>query len=263
MFIFYVDESGSSNRHCEPLEDGQTPIFLMASLAFKSSCWRSLDRTFQTLKRQFFSAEIGTRRASEYEVKGNDLVRPGNKTSRRRHAFLEKSLELCQTYNGRGFAVVFRKNHVNPTAKHSQYNMGLQYMVERFDHFLEETNEGLSNHGLMIADSRMKNLDLNVAASHLSYVFGHTQGMRYKRIVEAPTFTFSELSVGIQLTDIFAAALYAQHYRRHCSGIANASDYSHVKFVDDHLEALQWRSAKAYDGYMMRGYRFLDHSEAP
>jgi hypothetical protein len=270
MFIFYVDESGSSNSHREPLLDGQTPIFLMASLAFKTSTWRTLDRSYQALKRQFFSAEIGTRRVTQYEVKGNDLIRPGNKKSSRRHAFLRKTLELCQSHGAKGFAVIFKKNPIKPVPKDSQYNMGIQYMVERFDHFLEETSEGLTDpfpaidaHGLIIADSRMKNLDLNVATSHLSFMFGNTVGLQCKRVIEAPTFTFSELSVGIQVTDIFASALYAQSYQRHCGSISNAGDYSHMKFVDEYLDALQWRSIKAYNGYSMRGYRFLDHSVSP
>jgi hypothetical protein len=273
MFIFYVDESGSSNSHKEPLEDGQTPIFVLAALAVRTSCWRTLDRSYQGLKKKFFSAEVArrpNRRVEAYEVKGNDLIRPGNRTSRRRHVFMAQALELCRANEARGFAVIFRKNSANPVAKHSQYNMGLQYMVERFDHFLEETSEGLTapftaedSYGIIIADSRMKNLDMNVATSHLSFIFGHTLGSQCRRVVEAPTFTSSELSVGVQLTDIFASALYAQYYRRHCAGIGNASDYSHMKFVDDHLEALQWRSSKAYDGYFMRGYRFLDHSVPP
>jgi hypothetical protein len=270
MFIFYVDESGSPTGHSEPLLDGQTPLFVIASLAFRAPHWRQLDRAYRDLKVKFFSTEIGTRRPELYEVKGSDLIRPGNKTSRRRLVFLEKTLALCKNYEGAGFAVIFRKTPIEPTSKTSMYNMGLQYGVERFSHFLDETAEGLNPtvspydaQGIIVADSRMRNLDLNVAILHLSFIFGNPVGQRCERIVEAPTFTFSELSVGVQLADIFASAIYSQNYRKACSGIGNAKDYSHLAFVDDYLRDLQWQSKKAYSGYYMRGYRFLDHSVPP
>lgn len=270
MFIFYVDEAGSNTPHSEPLLNGQTPLFILASLAFKCSSWRLLDRQYLALRKKFFSKEIGTRKAETYEIKGNDLVCPRNAHSRRRHAFMKAALALCKHHSAQGFAVVFRKNCVTPSSKNSMYNMGIQYMVERFGHFLDETAAGLTDgfpagecHGMMIADSRMKNLDLNVSLSHLSFVFGNQIGQQCQRIVEAPTFTFSQLSVGVQLTDLFASALFAQHYHRHCSTIGNAGNYGHTTFVDEYLKDLQWHSKKAYNGYMMRGYRVLDHRDPP
>jgi hypothetical protein len=109
----------------------------------------------------------------------------------------------------------------------------------------------------------MRNLDLNVATSHLTFIFGHPIGRQCVRIIEAPTFTHSELSVGIQLTDIFAAFLYARLYRRTCRTIANALDYSHVAYADDYLDALEWHAVRPYNGFMLRGYRSLDHSVPP
>jgi hypothetical protein len=270
MFIFYVDESGSPTGHKEPLLDGQTPLFVIASLAFKADVWRDLDRAYRDLKVKFFSSEIGNRRPEQYEVKGSDLIRPGNKTSRRRLTFMRRALELCLKFDGQGFAVIFRKNPVKPTPKNSQYNMGLQYGVERFDHFLDEIAGGLNPRfkpydaqGIIVADSRMKNLDMNVAISHLSFIFGNPLGQQCQRIIEAPTFTFSELSVGVQLADIFAVSIYSQFYRKVCTGITGSLDYSHLAFVDDYLRDLQWQAQRAYNGYFMRGYRYLDHSVPP
>lgn len=93
--------------------------------------------------------------------------------------------------------------------------MALQYLVERVNCFLQETSEGLTtgfqaqhSQGVLIADTRQNNLDLNVAVSHLSFIFGNPIGLTCLRVIEAPTFTFSQLSVGLQLTDIFAACMY-------------------------------------------------------
>lgn len=270
MFVFYVDEGGSPNSHSEPLQDGQTPLFVIASLAFQADCWRSLDRAYRDLKSKFLRKEIGNRRPEQYEVKGSDIVRPSNATSRRRHTFMRHALTLCQDNNAAGFAVVFKKDPLSPTSKTSLYNMGMQYVVERFSRFLEETSEGVTPgftaynaQGMIVADSRMKNLDMNVALSHLSFIFGHSIGKTCKRVIEAPTFTYSQLSVGVQLTDLFASALYAQYYRRMCSTIPKALDYSHMTYVEDFTKKLQWQAQKPYQGYTLRGYRILDHSVPP
>ncbi len=247
--------------------DGQTPLFVLASLAFHADAWRSVDRSYLELKKKFFSKEIGKGRPELFEMKGSQLVRPGNKDSRRAHTFVRRVLELCSNNHMAGFAVGFKKNPIHPTSRTSMYTMALQYLVERFSGFLEETHQGLTlgyaaqhAQGIIVADSRMRNLDLNVAISHLSFIFGNPVGQRCTRVIEAPTFTHSELSVGIQLTDIFAACLYARYYRRTCRTIANAFDYSHMAYSDDCLDKLEWRAKTPTNGFFLRGIRFLDHS---
>ncbi len=150
--------------------------------------------------------------------------------------------------------------------------MALQYLCERFNILMKEVNKGIeprypqeASHGIIIADSRMRNLDLNVALSHLTFIFGHPIGQRCLRMIEAPTFTHSELSVGIQLTDIFSSCVYSQAYRRNCKGTAGALDYSHMSYLDnlDAFNSLHYRSQQAYDGYYKKGFRYLDHSESP
>jgi hypothetical protein len=95
MFLLYVDESGSPHFHEEPLLNGQTPIFVLASLVFHADHWRTIDRLYQAMKVRFFSKEIGTNRPEQYEVKGTELICPHNRTSRRRHAFVRHVMDLC------------------------------------------------------------------------------------------------------------------------------------------------------------------------
>lgn len=267
MFLFYVDESGAPRSHDEPLREGQTPIFVLASLGFPGDRWRAVDRAYLAMKARFFSPEIGDRRPEYYEAKGTNLVGPHNRGSRRRHAFVRQAMQLCIDNQAKGFAVIFKKNPNNPIPANSMYTMALQYLVERFNCFLEETAEGHSvgfqqedAQGIIVADSRMNNLDLNVAISHLSFIFGNPVGQRCDRLIEAPTFTFSQLSVGLQLTDIFASCIYAQSYRRHIQGIPGCVDYSHMVYVVEYLNNLEFRSTQAYDGHFVRGYRFIDFS---
>jgi hypothetical protein len=267
MFLFYVDESGSPHHHAEPLLNGQTPIFVLASLVLHADRWRTIDRLYRELKVRFFEKEIGDRPPEQYEVKGSELVGPHNRTSRRRHAFVRCVMDLCLRNDARGFAIIIRKNALAPTPAISMYTMALQYLVERFNCFLEETTEGLTtgfgvqhSQGVLIADTRLNNLDLNVAVSHLSFVFGNPIGQRCLRVIEAPTFTFSQLSVGLQLTDIFAACIYATAYRRHSPDVQGGHDYSHMQYFSSYADRLEFKSQKLHDGYRIRGYRFIDFS---
>ena len=112
-----------------------------------------------------------------------------------------------------------------------------------------------------MADTRVNNLDLNVAISHLSFIFGNPVGQTCIRAIEVPTFTFWQLSVGLQLTDILAACLYARAYRRHCRGIQAGCDYSHMEYFSSYADHLEFRSQETHDGYRIGGYRFIDFSE--
>ncbi len=269
MYIFYVDESGSPQRHDLPLKDGQTPLFVLACLAFQSERWRTLDRAYRALKARFFPDEIGDKRPELHEIKGTDLIGPHNRTSHRRHAFAKSVLALCRANQARGFAVIIKKSAPEPMSQTSMYTMSLQYLVERFHCFLDETSQGLTvglppedRQGVVIADTRLNHLDLNVAISHLSFIFGNPTGQKCTRIVEAPTFTFSELSVGLQLTDIFAAYTYARTYYRHCHGIPGGRDYSHLDYFGYQADTLEFWSENTYDGHRIRGYRFINLSES-
>ena len=164
---------------------------------------------------------------------------------------------------------MFRKNSTSPISSISMYTMALQYLVERFNCFLEETSQGLVEgfeaqpyHGVIIVDSRLKTLDLNVAVSHLSFIFGNPIGQKCLRMIEAPTFTFSQLSVGLQLTDIFAAGIYSKMYRRHCHEIAGGHDYTHMAYFAGYADRLEFRSRMDYAGHHVRGYRFINFSDA-
>ena len=269
MFIFYVDESGSPHAHSEPIANGETPLFVLAALAIQAEDWRQLDRAYLGLKTRFFQTEIGKRRPELYEVKGTTLIGPHNKSSRRRHAFAQQAFSLCLANKARGFAVILRKSATEPVNPTSMYTMALQYLVERFHCFMYETTCGLTSgirrqhgQGIIIADARLNNLDLNVAVSHLSFMFGNETGRKCTSIIEAPTFTFSQLSVGLQLTDIFASFVYARSYVRNCSKMLGAHDYSHLNYFNPLADRLEFLSQESYDGRRVRGYRYIDLSGA-
>jgi len=260
--VFYIDEAGSSQRYSIPIrpDRGQTAIFCLFALALPLSGWRHFDREYLQLKRKFFPKEIAasTRRAEQWEVKGNELCSPRNKDSQRRHAFLGRVFELGQRYEATAFGITFIKKQANPMGREARYCMGLQYLAERFNAFLAESST--YDEGILIADSRMKSLDLNVAVSYLSYIFGHETGRLLTQLAESPLFADSRLTAGLQIADNIAAVLFANHYHYYCSRVPGAPDYSHIPpRYWSRLDAMQFKSRQLYDEYPMYGFRVCDH----
>ncbi len=256
MYFFYVDEAGSPEGHHEPLLDGETPIFSLNSLCVKENDWRDLDRDYLRLKKRFFHKEIGNGIPEYFEIKGSELTRPGNRANKRGHSFIEQVFHLCKKYSTPLFSIIFIKNSAEPTSKKSLYTMALQYLCERFQAFLEEGGTG--ENGIVIIDSRMHNIDLEVAQSHLSFVFGHKTGRTCDRILEAPMFSNSKLTAGLQIADIIGSCVYTNFYHRNCMFVPGALDYSHMVRYWSELSGLEFKSQKLYDGHPRNGYRVID-----
>lgn len=258
MYFFYIDESGSPEGHHEPLLNGETPIFSLNALCIRDNEWRDLDREYLTLKNRFFRNEIGTKRPEYFEIKGSELTRPGSRTSKRAHQFIKQVITLCKKHNATLFSIIFIKDVVKPTSKRSLYTMALQYLCERFQIFLEESL--YQTNSILILDSRMHNVDLEVAQSHMSFIFGHETGKTCDRILEAPMFANSKLTVGLQLVDIVGSCIYGNFYQRNCMFVQGALDYLHMAAYWPDLDSLQFKSKNLYDGHNKNGFRVIDFS---
>lgn len=260
--LIYIDEAGSPDPHHAPLVSGETPLFTLAALAFPLSEWRARDRAFLRLKRQFFPDLLGRpgKRDEEYEVKGRDLTGPHQAKSERRQEFNRRVLRFIRQYDGTAFAATFLKSAAAPASSRSMYTHALQILVERISVAVAQSKT--YDHALLICDSRMKGVsghDIDVARSHMSYIFGHATGRTFTNIVEAPLFADSRLTVGLQLVDILAANLYANYHDYYLPNQSGAPDYSHARGNWPLVDALQFRSIIEVDGFPMFGYRVIDH----
>ncbi len=258
MYFYYIDESGSTHPHSIPIENGQTPVFTLSSLAVHEQTWRELDRQYLYLKREFFPKEIGTKRAEYHEVKGNYLISPAHRDSKRNAEFLRRVLRLCDSLGVKAFSISFLKNHENPASAKSMYSLALQYLVERL-HLHLETSPG-ENQGLIIVDERSRELDRDVAQSHLSFLFGNPTGRTFYMMVEAPLFADSKLTAGIQIADIVGACLYANTIRQKCGEVDGAPDYSGIAKFWPMLDKLQFRGPPLNPSFSTTyGYRIINH----
>ena len=255
MFYFYIDESGNPEGYHIPIQGSETPLFVLTSLCIHETNWRNVTHDLNYLKQRFFKNEIGAEPPHYFEIKGNDLTRPGNRNNRRNHAYLDSILRLCDKYTLPFFSVIIRKDHITPTNKTSLYTMSLQYLVERFQIFLDDNNDN----GLMIIDSRVHNIDFQVAQSHLSFVFGNITGKQCNRIIEAPMFTDSRLTAGLQLVDTVSSCIYTDNYYWKCRTIPGAHNYRHMTKYRPYLAGREFHSKFSHSGYMKHGYRYIKH----
>ncbi|WP_446009264.1 DUF3800 domain-containing protein [Candidatus Electrothrix sp.] len=256
--VLYVDESGDIRKHNVPLKNGQTPIFTLTGLALPLEEWRNIDRELLYLKRNFFEAEISksNKRAESYEVKGNTLCSPRNKSSRRNHIYIIKLCEMVGRYDGKLFCVSVVKDPEKPTPPTSIYTFSLQYMSERFNTFISEHRS--FDKGIIIADST-KRFDNDVAKSHMSFIFGAENGKQLQHIYEAPLFADSQLTAGLQIVDNLSSLVFTNHYQYYCSNVEGACSYEHMKQHWDRTKWLEFKSKKKYDGYLKYGFKTLRH----
>jgi len=255
MFFFYIDESGSPDRHHVPILVGETPIFVLTSICIHETDWRKIGHDFVMLKQRFFKNEIGSNVPMITEIKGTELSRPGSRSNRRNHAYIKGVLQLCNVYSMPFFSIIIKKDNIHPADKTSIYTMSLQYLVERFQAFLDEHDDN----GLMIVDSRVHNIDSQVANSYLSYVFGNVSGRQCNRIIEAPMFADSRLTAGLQIVDIVSSCIYTNQYYLKCRHISGAADYSHMRQYQSYLNNREFHSKFRHNGYLKHGYRYIRH----
>lgn len=269
--VFYIDEAGSSHGHHIPIRKGETPIFTLAALAFPLSEWRERDRSYLALKRKFFPDYLGKgkKRDEEIEIKGNELTAPRSINSPRKVEFNKQTLKYILKHHGIGFGVTFLKNSDHPTSSMSIYTQGLQILVERFSAYVSESTE--FENAIIICDSRMKGgtendqsysekgLDISVARSHMSYIFGNKTGKQFTNIIEAPLFADSRLTVGLQLVDIFASNLFTTQYCYNQLGhTEGGEDYSHMSKFWPLIKTLEFQSQQTKNGYTLFGYKTID-----
>jgi hypothetical protein len=259
--VIYVDEAGNPDSHQEPLVSGETPLITLAGVALPLSDWRRRDRAFLRLKKQFFPDMMGRpgKRDEEVEIKGRDLTSPHQRTSSRRQEFNRQALKFVDQCGGKALAATFLKSSSNPMSGHSLYTKALQILVERISLFVAESTA--YDQAILICDSRMKGvvgLDIEVARSHMSYIFGHATGRTFTNIVEAPLFADSRLTVGLQLADIVAANLYSCHYDYYLRGTAGALNYAHAHAYWPLLDSIQFKAVGQVGGFPIFGYRVVD-----
>ena len=209
MYFCYVDESGDTAT-LHSVTAPIAPALVIAGIIVHADRLPALTSAFLDIKRSFFpgNREIAAPFLDTIlrEVKGDRLRSDAASPSRRRrtHAigYLDHILRLLITHNAKIIGRVWIKKIGATHDSRALYTSSVQAICGHFENFLAANN----SQGLIVADSREKTQNAQVAHSIFTQMFKHG-GNEYPHILEMPTFGHSENHAGLQLADALASGL--------------------------------------------------------
>ncbi len=156
---------------------------------------------------------LGSYELAECEVKSNWMRMPTER--KKRSPFLsalndDDMTRLTETYfrqvvecNTIILPCVIDKRHLYDHATHETLRIkACEFLLERIQHYMREYHP--KHRVLIMMDDTSKKLNRAIAMKHASFQRAGNRNMAFPAIVEYPFFTRSELSNGVQLSDLLA-----------------------------------------------------------
>jgi hypothetical protein len=222
--ICYVDESGDTrNLPVVPPHGNITPVLVVVGVVIDQRLLDNLTRSFVNLKARFYPRLVSnsSHRLGRIlpEIKGADIrraLRRGARGKNRRQAigFISAFMDMLEYHDARIFGRVWVKDIGGPCDDRAIYTFSVQAVCGDFQNLLENTGDT----GFVIADSRSPTPNAAVAHSIFTQKF-KTDGDRYPRILEMPTFGHSQNHAGLQIADLLCSAmLFPMATYAYCTG---------------------------------------------
>jgi len=225
MKICYVDEAGCTGGLPSATSPIQPTLSIVGLIIDYNRLHRATESLLQLKQRFFPNITPGGRQylgGILAEVKGADLRRDAASGSRnvRRHSFgfLNGIMNICEEAEARIVGRVWVKGIGSPIDGRSVYTSSIQAICAYFHDYLARTNDL----GIVIADSRLKHLNSQVAHSIFTQKF-KSSGDQLDRIVELPSFSHSDNHAGLQLADALCSAIICpMAINTYCAGHINS-----------------------------------------
>lgn len=225
MKICYLDEAGCTGFLPSSTSDIQ-PVFAILGLIIDYSKLARATEAFLQLKQRFFPD--GKTGHTAYlggilgEVKGSELRRKAAEGPRnqRRHAngYLGGIVKICEEVDAKIICRVWVKGIGEPFNGRSVYTSSVQAICSYFQKYLSEKND----FGIVIADSRLKQLNSQVAHSIFTQKF-KSSGDVFENIVELPVFAHSDNHAGLQIADTLCSGIiWPSVLHTYCHGYINS-----------------------------------------
>lgn len=231
MRICYVDEAGCTGMLPTPRSLIQ-PVIVLAGVTFERLDLYPLTLSFMELKARFYPGLMPRRPLGGIlaEIKGAELrrdIRTGSRQTRRHTlGFVDRIFDLLEQYNAKIFGKILIKGIGQPIDGRAVYTSSIQSLCTYFQSYLESENDM----GLMLADSRTKQLNANVSHSVFTQKF-KAAGDDHSSLVEMPVFGHSENHAGLQISDILCSAiLYPMATFTYCTGHVNENMHVHPSY---------------------------------
>lgn len=229
-----------------------TPATVISAISIDQRYLEVVTREFIEIKETYFpnlSDPSTTTRLGRIlpEIKGADLrraMREGSARRNRRQAFgvLDALMRLMEDYEIRVFGRIWIKPLGEPCKGRAIYTFSVQDICATFQNHLEAVGED----GFIIADSRTPTANAEVSHSIFTQKF-KTDGDRYPRILEMPTFGHSQNHAGLQIADLVCSAMLfpmvTYRFCGHASGNVHVNEgFSRtIERYGHRLRALQHR----------------------
>ncbi len=211
MHILFLDESGTP-----PKPGTEYPRrFLVGGLIVAESVWHAIRDGLQGLKiRHKVRGEIKWR---YFSPSNNDLKNPmraldplGRNAIR---ADVYRLIASHKSVTTMACVVSTKAAYAMPsvTCQDDVYALAYKGITERFQYFLQDLskNSGRKEFGLIVCDQRSRKDDSTLIAEHQKLV--HSTGQfisKYNNLVETVFLVPSHISIGIQLADMVAGAIW-------------------------------------------------------
>jgi hypothetical protein len=216
MQILFLDESGTPPK----LGQNDPRYFVIAGVIVPETTWHRLRDTLFGMKiRRKLRGELKWR---FFAASNDDARNPMRQLSQESRDEIRSELyriitnESSITSLAGVCSIRAAYKMASVTDQQGIYNLTYKVVTERFQYFLQDIKRetGRAEYGLVIADHRGRDDDKRLRAHHQMLVHSDaTFTSKYSNLIESLLFQPSNLSVGIQLADIVAGAIWRKFER--------------------------------------------------
>ncbi|NEO99124.1 MAG: DUF3800 domain-containing protein [Symploca sp. SIO2E9] len=207
----FIDESGTP----PPPNKKNTKYFVLGAIIIPELKWHSIARDLRLLKQQYcVSGEIKWRFFSPNNNKpNNSLV---HLTTHERFSFRDELCSLITKYKSiKLMSVVANTDKYYERASINKpdnvYHLAYKQLMERFQYYLQDLSRtnGIEANGVIVCDHRNSQNDMSLRTLHQKLISGEDgYQSKFTRLIEGLFIAPSHMSVGIQLADIIAGAMF-------------------------------------------------------
>tara|TARA_R110002110_G_scaffold157158_1_gene352977 strand:+ start:489 stop:1244 length:756 start_codon:yes stop_codon:yes gene_type:complete len=216
MHILFVDESGTPPH---PGTDGQK-YFVVGGIIIPETIWLRLRDNLHGMKiRRHIRGEFKWRYFSPNNVELSNPMRHCDRETR--NSIREEIYRIiCSDRAVKTIAAICSVPAAyelpSVTTQNDVYQLTYKTITERFQYHLQDVTResGRKEYGLIIGDHRGSKDDKSLRAHHQKLIYssaGNTS--KYENLIEGLLLQPSHLSIGIQLADMVAGAVWRKYER--------------------------------------------------
>ncbi len=214
MQILFLDESGA----VVPDNKKHSKYFTIGGIIIPEDYWHDIYKKFKELKKQYkIDSEIKWRFFSPHNKDEDNGL--SHLSFEEKNAVRSKLYEIISHY--KSVKIISIVTDINQAYKLSYINnkddlywYSYKQVIERFQYHLQDLSRetGTTFHGLIIIDNRLSYDDNRLRHLHYNLLVTNNENYsNFGNLVEGLFIAPSHLSIGIQLADVVAGAIYRKY----------------------------------------------------